>query len=123
MLHTDNILVEHEQALKKIQELEAELFEMKEHIEIYQHLARTFEKDCSMARTELQSSKNELTSVKKQRDELLIALTDVHKATARGDCHGSPSNTAACIIAAFVSLRMDLAETEREYERFTLGAL
>ena len=42
------------------------------------------------------------------------ALTRIHRHTGRGDGHGSPDATAACVISAFVSAGMAIGEVEQE---------
>jgi hypothetical protein len=47
--------------------------------------------------------------------ELLSALAEIHRTSGRGDGHGTPAETAACVVDAIVSGAIDSAEgAERE---------
>ncbi len=59
-----------------------------------------------------------LVAAEKRAEEAEDALAEIHRVTGRGDGHGKPSDTAACVIGAFVTggigRNEDLADARRE---------
>lgn len=52
-----------------------------------------------------------LEAAERERDECKEALAEVHRVTGRGDGHGSPKETAGCIISACVDRQIELLES------------